>query len=153
LNEDYRDILSALVASGARFLVVGAHALAVHGYPRSTVDLDIWVARTTENAERVWTALASFGAPLDDLDVRIEDLSRPDVVAQFGLPPNRIDILTGVSGLTFDEAWDNRIEESIEGVLVPVLGLADLVRNKRSTGRDKDRADVQGLQGKGDSGG
>ncbi len=148
MNEDYRDILAALVAHRARFLVVGAHALAVHGYPRATVDIDIWVEPTPENAERVWRALASFGAPLDDLDVRVLDLTRLDVVAQFGLPPNRIDILTGVSGLTFDEAWANRIEEPIEGVRVGVLGLEDLVKNKRASGRDRDRADVKGLEGR-----
>jgi hypothetical protein len=148
VNEDYRDILSALVAHHARFLVVGAHALAVHGYPRATVDIDIWVDASPENAERVWSALASFGAPLDDLGLRMKDLTRPDIVAQLGLPPNRIDILTGVSGLSFDEAWANRIEEPIEGVRVPVLGREDLRRNKLASGRDKDRADVKGLEGK-----
>jgi hypothetical protein len=111
VNEDYRDILAALLKQRARFLVVGAHALAVHGYPRATVDIDIWIDASPENAERVWGALAEFGAPLEDLDIRREDLSRLDVVAQFGLPPNRIDILTGVSGLEFDEAWKNRVEE------------------------------------------
>jgi hypothetical protein len=147
VNEDYRDILSALIGQGARFMVVGAHALAAHGYPRATVDIDIWIDATSENAERVWRALAEFGAPLDDLQVRQEDLIRHDVVAQFGLPPNRIDILTGLSGLTFDRAWPNRIEDVVEGVRVPILGLHDLLENKRATGRDKDRADVKGLDG------
>jgi hypothetical protein len=148
MNEDYRDILAALVASHARFLVVGAHALAVHGYPRATVDIDIWVEPSPENAERVWTALAAFGAPLGDLGIQVQDLTRTDVVAQLGLPPNRIDILTGVSGLTFDEAWAARIEEPVEGVRVPVLGLVELLKNKRAAGRDKDRADVNGLEGR-----
>lgn len=148
MNEDYRDILTALVANRARFLVVGAHALAVHGYPRATVDIDIWVEPTPENAERVWRALASFGAPLDDLGVHVQDLTRLDVVAQFGLPPNRIDILTGVSGLTFDQAWPNRVEEPIEGVRVGVLGREDLLKNKQASDRDKDRADVKGLEGR-----
>ena len=148
MNEDYRDILVALVEQDARFLVVGAHALAVHGYPRATVDLDIWIDASPENAQRVWRALAAFGAPLDDLDVTENDLMRPNVVAQFGLPPNRIDILTGVSGLTFETAWHNRIEGTIEEVLVPVISLDDLVKNKRASGRDKDRADLKGLQGK-----
>jgi hypothetical protein len=148
VNEDYRDILAELVASRARFIVVGAHALAVHGYPRATVDIDIWVDPSPENAERVWNALAAFGAPLEDLGIGVQDLTRGDVVAQFGLPPNRIDILTGVSGLTFDEAWATRIEESLEGVRVPMLGLDDLLKNKRASGRDKDRADVKGLEGR-----
>jgi hypothetical protein len=86
VNEDYRDILSALVAHEARFLIVGAHALAVHGYPRATVDIDIWIDATPENAHRVWRALAEFGAPLGDLGVHEKDLTRPNVVAQFGLP-------------------------------------------------------------------
>ena len=148
MNEDYRDILAALLQQDARFLVVGAHALAVHGYPRATVDLDIWIQSTPDNARRVWQALAGFGAPLDDLDVTESDLTRPNVVAQFGLPPNRIDILTGISGLTFEAAWPNRVEGELEGVTVPVLGLDDLVANKRASGRDKDRADLKGLQGR-----
>ena len=148
MNEDYRDILAALLAQEARFLVVGAHALAAHGYPRATVDLDIWIAASSDNARRVWRALALFGAPLADLDVQEADLTRPDVVAQFGLPPNRIDILTGVSGLSFDDAWQNRVEATLEGVRVPVLGLDDLVANKVASGRDKDRADLKGLEGK-----
>ena len=148
MNEDYHDILAALVAHKVRFLIVGAHALAVHGYPRSTVDIDIWIDATEENAARVWRALAEFGAPLDDLNVRQQDLTRHNVVIQFGLPPNRIDLLTGVSGLTFDQAWANRVEDSLEAVPVPVLGLADLIENKRATGRHKDLADVRGVEGK-----
>ncbi len=148
MNEDYRDILIALVAQDARFIVVGAHALAVHGYPRAAVDLDIWIQSTPENARRVWKALAAFGAPLEDLEVTERDLNRPNVVAQFGLPPNRIDILTGLSGLTFDAAWPNRVEAEIEGVRVAVLGLDDLIANKKASGRDRDRADVKGLEGR-----
>jgi hypothetical protein len=148
VNEDYRDFLAALVAEEVRFLVVGAHALAVHGYPRATVDIDIWVESNPENAERVWRALAAFGAPVDDLDIDRQDFTRPDVVAQFGLPPNRIDVLTGVSGLTFEEAWKRRVEAPVEGVTVPVLGVEDLVTNKLASGRDKDRADVRGLEGR-----
>ena len=148
MNEDYRDILAALVAEQARFLVVGAHALAVHGYPRATVDIDIWIEPSAENAERVWRALAAFGAPLDDLDIDQHDFTRPDVVAQLGLPPNRIDILTGVSGLTFEGAWTRRVEAPVEGVTVPVLGIDDLVTNKKASGREKDRADIRGLEGR-----
>jgi hypothetical protein len=148
VNEDYRDILAALVAEHTRFLVVGAHALAVHGYPRATVDIDIWVEPSAENADRVWRALAAFGAPLDELDIDRQDFTRPDVVAQLGLPPNRIDILTGVSGLTFEAAWNRRVEAPIEGITVPVRGIEDLVANKAASGREKDRADIRGLQGR-----
>jgi hypothetical protein len=148
VNEDYRDILTALIRHEARFLLVGAHALAVYGYPRATVDIDIWIDPSPENAERVWLALAEFGAPLQDLKIRQADFTRPDVVAQFGLPPYRIDILTGVTGLTFEHAWNNRNEESLEGLRVPVISRADLIANKTATGREKDRADIRGLEGK-----
>lgn len=148
MNQDYHDILAALVAQGARFIVVGAHALAAHGYPRATVDLDLWIDPTPDNARRVWRALAEFGAPLDDLSIRESDLTRPDIVAQFGLPPNRLDILTGVTGLTFQPAWERRIERLLEGVTVPMLGLNELIENKRATGRERDRADLKGLEGK-----
>jgi hypothetical protein len=148
VNDDYRDILAALVRQDARFLIVGAHALAAHGYPRATVDIDIWIAPTPENAQRVWRALAEFGAPLQDLSIRESDFTRPDIVAQFGLPPNRIDMLTGVTGLTFERAWQNRIEDVVEGVRVPLLGFDDLLANKRATGRVKDLADVKGLEGR-----
>src|SRR6185369_14866762 len=100
-------MLSALSGAGADFLVVGAHALAVHGHPRATGDLDIWVRATPENAQRVWGALASFGVPLADLV--IADLSAPGIVFQMGLPPSRIDILTDITGVTFEDAWPRRV--------------------------------------------
>lgn len=143
--EDFRDLLIELVKAKARFLIVGAHALGVHGVPRATVDLDIWIDASQENAERVWAALAAFGAPLDSLQIQETDLTQPDVVAQFGLPPYRIDIMTGVSGLSFDEAWPGRVEDLFEDVRVPFLGREALIRNKRASGRTKDLADLEAL--------
>ena len=143
--DDFSDVLRELVAAGARFLVVGAHALSAHGVPRATVDLDIWVRPDEANARLVYDALARFGAPLESLEVSPADLTRPDVVAQFGLPPYRIDVLTSVSGLTFDAAWDDRIEGEVEGVRVPILGLASFIQNKRASGRRKDLADLESL--------
>jgi hypothetical protein len=143
--EDFRDLLAEFVKADVRFLVVGAHAVGAHGVPRATVDLDVWIARTPDNASRVWTALAAFGAPLETLGIQAADFVRPDLVAQFGLPPFRIDILTGVSGVTFDEAWPNRIEADCEGVRVPFLGRAELIRNKLASGRSKDLADIESL--------
>jgi hypothetical protein len=113
------------------------------------VDIDIWIDPSPENAERVWAALAAFGAPMEDLGIRVQDLTRKDVVVQFGLPPNRIDILTGVSGLSFDEAWGRHVEAPVEGVRVPVIGRDALLKNKRASGRDKDRGDANGLEGRG----
>lgn len=136
-------MLSALSAAGAEFLVVGAHALAAHGVPRATGDLDLWVRASAENAERVWEALEQFGAPLHDLT--IDDLSRPDVVFQIGVVPQRIDLLTSITGVTFDDAWKNRVHVEIGELEVPVLGRSELVRNKRAVGRARDLADIEEL--------
>jgi hypothetical protein len=140
MNRDFAEMLSALCAAGAEFLVVGAHALAAHGVPRATGDLDLWVRPTPENADRVLEALRRFGAPLFDLTR--EDLTSAEVVFQIGLPPSRIDLLTSVTGLAFDDAWRNRITITVGTLAIPVLGRADFVANKRATGRDKDLSDL-----------
>ncbi len=145
--EDFRDLLGELLRANARFLIVGAHALSVHGVPRATVDLDVWIDASPENAARVWKALAAFGAPLASLQISESDLVRPDTVAQFGLPPWRIDILTGISGVTFDEAWPERVEDAFDDVRVPFIGRAAFIRNKRASGRLKDLADIESLGG------
>lgn len=145
MHGDFRDIVAELVASGARFLIVGAHALGVHGVPRATADLDLWIDRSPENVERVWRALAAFGAPLDSLGIQPADLTKPDIVAQFGIPPYRIDILTGISGVTFDEAWHDRLEETFADVRAPFIGREAFVKNKRASARKKDLADLESL--------
>lgn len=103
MNRDFAEMLSALSEAGAEFLVVGAHALAAHGVARATGDLDVWVNSTSENAVRVITALTAYGAPLADLTV--DDLTRPDTVFQIGVVPSRVDILSGISGVQFADAW------------------------------------------------
>ena len=146
MTDDWLDLLGVLVASEVRFLVVGAHALAVHGVPRGTQDLDVWIDPAPGNAGRAWSALASFGAPLSALGVTRDDLQRPGLVIQLGLPPDRIDVLTGITGIeTFADAWDDRVEHVIRGLRVPFLGRATLLRNKRASGRRKDLADVEAL--------
>jgi hypothetical protein len=148
VTEDWLDVLVALLEAGARFLVVGAHALAVHGVPRATQDLDIWVEPAPENADRVWDALIHFGAPLDDLGVDRNDFIRPATVVQLGLPPNRIDILTGITGITdFEEAWVARTEREIGNHMIPFIGCETLIANKRAAGRLKDLADIEALGG------
>jgi hypothetical protein len=144
VNRDFAEILSELSAAGADFLVVGAHALAVHGVPRATGDLDIWVRPTVDNADLVMNALRRFGAPLFDLTR--DDLTRPDTVFQIGLPPMRVDILSGISGVDFADAWDRRIVVTIEGQDVPVLSREDFVANKRAAGRAKDLLDLSLLE-------
>lgn len=145
MNRDFLDLLAAFLAADVRFLVVGAHAMAVHGVPRATGDLDVWIAPGPENAERAWSAVARFGAPLASLGVTRADFGRPDQVVQIGLPPRRIDILTSISGVGFEEAWPERAIHEVEGLAVPFLGRAALVRNKRASGRAKDIADLEAL--------
>jgi hypothetical protein len=144
VNRDFVEMLQELSAAGADFLVVGAHALAAHERPRATGDLDIWVRATPENAQRVWKALVQFGAPL--LDLTLEDLSMPGITFQMGQVPQRIDILTDISGVTFEEAWPNRLPIEGDGVRYAVIGKADLIRNKRATARPKDLVDADNLE-------
>lgn len=145
-DDDWTDALAALAGAGARFLVVGAHAMAVHGVPRGTQDLDVWIDPSEENAERVWRGLATFGAPLEALGISRGDLSRRGTVIQLGLPPNRIDLLTAISGVPdFEAAWAERVDHAFGGRPVPFLGRATLIRNKRESGRRKDLADLEAL--------
>jgi hypothetical protein len=137
--------LCELSAADARFLIVGGYAVALHGRPRATKDLDVWVEASTENAGRVFQALRAFGAPLHGLTER--DFATPDVALQIGVPPQRVDVLTRVSGVAFEEAWPNRVEVTLGPDLrCAFVGLADLLRNKRAAGRPQDLADVDALE-------
>lgn len=143
-NQDFRDMLVALNDASVDYLVVGAYAVAAHGFPRATGDLDIWVRADAESAPKVLSALQAFGAPLHE--IKETDFASPSVVFQIGIPPGRIDLLTIVSGLEFDSAWNNRISLTIDDVTFPVIGRADLIANKLATGRPKDLADIAGLE-------
>jgi hypothetical protein len=144
LARDFRDLLQSFVDREVRFLVVGAYALAIHGRPRATGDLDVWVEATAENAARAYEALEEFGAPLRELSR--DDLAHPGTVFQIGLPPLRIDVLTRITGVEFSAAWERRIEADFEGVRVPVIGREDFLVNKRATGRTRDLADAESLE-------
>ena len=144
MNQDFAEMLAALSGAGADYLVIGAHAVAVHANPRATGDLDLWIRPTTANAERVWRALESFGAPLHELER--DDLVAHDLVFQIGVAPNRIDILTTIGGVTFDEAWPRRAVVSLWGQPVPVIGREDLIASKRAAGRPQDLADIVALE-------
>jgi hypothetical protein len=144
MNRDFVEMLSALSAENAEFLLVGAHALSVYGVPRSTGDMDIWVGATAENAARVWRALESFGAPLVELSP--SDFTQSETVFQFGVPPNRIDFLTTLSGLEFPGAWQRRRMVTVEGIEVPVIAREDFIANKRAVGRPKDLSDLALLE-------
>jgi hypothetical protein len=143
MNPDFVDLLRAFIAGDVRFLVVGAYALAHHGRPRATGDLDVWVEAEPANAERVMRALQAFGAPLGD--VTAADFARPGIVLQIGVPPVRIDLLTELTGLQFADAWLSREPGRFGSLTVDFLGRDDFIRNKRATGRSKDLGDIEGL--------
>lgn len=146
LNEDFLDLLTAFVEESVEFLLVGAFALAANGAPRFTGDLDVWVRPDPVNAERVLRGLRRFGAPVDVHGLGVEDLGRAGSIYQMGLPPRRIDVLTQIDGVTFDDAWRGRIVVRIGDVTMPFLGLRELVRNKRAAGRPKDLLDIELLR-------
>ena len=146
LSPDFRDLLIELADAGADFLLVGGFAVAFHGHQRATKDIDVLVRPTPENASKVFAGLRSFGAPLTSLDVSENDLASYDGVVQFGSPPNRIDILTSISGITFDEALAGSMEFDLEGRTITVIGLDALLKNKRAAGRDQDLIDVTVLE-------
>lgn len=144
LTPDFRDALSAFNDAGVEYLVVGAFAMAAHGMPRTTGDIDFWVRTTSENAERVRRALAAFGAPSEMFEG--EDLTAPDLILQVGVVPDRLDVITGIEGVTFDEAWPARHVVELDGVEMPVLSPEHLLQNKRAAGRPKDLVDVGVLE-------
>ena len=144
LNEDYKDILHALSDENVRFLLVGAYALAAHGYPRTTMDIDIWVMPSPENADAVLRALQRFGASLQNLTK--EDLQKDGTIFQIGVAPRRIDIITAASGLQFEPAYQHSIQLNIEEMEVRIPSIDDLILNKKATGRTKDLADIEILE-------
>lgn len=146
LNEDFRDLLVEFSDEGVEFLLVGAFAVAFHGVPRATGDMDVFVRASKENAKRVHAALARFGAPLENAGVVPADFETPGMVYQMGLPPRRIDVLTEISGVTFGEAWESRQAAELEGRTIAIIGRDDLLRNKLASGRPKDIADVARLR-------
>lgn len=144
LNRDFTDILSAFFEESVEFLVVGGYAMAFHGFVRATGDINLWIRCSEENSQRAWRALQKFGAPLFDLDIK--DLQTPGMVFQIGLVPSRIDIITQIDGVEFDEAWKDRKSVEIQGLQIPIIGKSQLLINKKSTGRPKDRNDALWLE-------
>jgi hypothetical protein len=145
MNPDFVDLLRAFNDHEVSYLVVGAYALAAHGRPRATGDLDVWIKPDAANAARVMRALGAFGAPLDQISA--DDFASPGIVFQMGLPPGRIDVLTTLTALTFDEAWATRVEGALGAVPVSFIGREAFIRNKRATGRARDLGDVESLLG------
>lgn len=144
LNKDLREFIGLLNSTKVDYLIVGGHAVAFHGYPRFTGDIDFWVRRSIENAERLDRVLRDFG--FSNVGIKAADFLEPEAVIQLGRPPNRIDILTSIDGNVFEEAWESRIVADFDGLSVAFIGKKDLIKNKKATGRPQDLADIQKLE-------
>lgn len=143
LNSDFKEFIQLLNIHEIEYLVVGGYALAYHGRPRFTGDIDFWIAVSSENARKFMEVLKEFG--FGNLALTAEVFSREDVVVQFGYEPNRIDILTSVTGLQFEDCFQRSVKANLDGLLVNFIHLEDLKRNKASTGRKKDLDDLENL--------
>jgi hypothetical protein len=144
LNQDFKEFIQSLNDNAVRYLLVGGYAVALHGYPRYTKDLDVWVESTAENAARIIKALQQFG--FGSLDLKESDFTTPDQVVQLGYPPNRIDILTSLTGVEFSDCYASRVTEEIDGISVSFIDLENLKKNKKAAGRHQDLADVENLE-------
>jgi len=144
ISSDYRDLLSIFNAAGVRYLIVGGYAVMIHTEPHYTKDLDIWIDRTDTNAQRLFDALARFGAPLEGLQPA--DFTEAEVFYQIGMEPVRIDIMTSVTGLEFVSAWERRLIVDFDGESAGVLSREDLLLSKKAAGRLRDRKHIRSLQ-------
>jgi hypothetical protein len=144
LNEDYKDILQIFSKNRVRFLVVGAYAMAVYGYPRATGDFDIWVEASVENSERIYKSLLDFGAYVKDIDEKT--FAEKEIIFQIGVIPRRIDIITHIDGVDFTAAYKTKQIILLENLEIPFLSKENLIKNKESTGRLKDKADADSLK-------
>jgi hypothetical protein len=144
LSQDFKEFIQSLNDNAVRYLVVGGYAVALHGYPRYTKDLDVWVEGTAENATKILKTLRQFG--FGTLDLKEADFVVPDQVVQLGYPPNRIDILTSLSGVVFSECYPTHVTAEIDGVSASFIDLENLKKNKKATGRHQDLADIENLE-------
>lgn len=144
LNEDYKDMLQILLDNDVKFLIVGAYALAAYGYPRATGDFDIWVEASPENSIRILASLVSFGSPTSGLTEHT--FREKGIIFQIGFAPRRIDIITHIDGVDFENAYPSRNIIVMEGLNLPFISKENLIKNKKSTGRDKDRVDAKHLE-------
>jgi hypothetical protein len=144
LNKDYKEMLQLLLEEQVDFILVGAYALAAHGYPRATGDIDIWVRADEINSINIYRALERFGAPVDQITVN--DFTNEGIVFQIGVTPRRIDIITHLDGVSFGEADEDKVIVEVEGLKLPILSFDKLIKNKLSTGRERDALDVKLLK-------
>ena len=144
LNKDYRDMVECLQGEGVEFMLVGGYAVALHGWPRMTFDIDFWIMANPQNAAAVLRTLKAFGAPL--MDLKEEDFHRPGIVFQIGTEPQRIDILSAISGVAYEDAVSRAVRMEVDGLSLKVIALDDLIANKRASGRPKDIVDAMTLE-------
>ena len=144
LNEDYKEMLQILLNNKVKFLIVGAYAMGVHGYPRATGDFDIWVENSLENSKNIYRSLSEFGVPLSEI---LEDtFTKKGIIFQIGVAPRRIDIITYIDGVNFEEAYKTKETIKLENLPLPFLSKENLIKNKQSTGREKDKLDIKYLK-------
>jgi len=144
LNQDFREFIQSLNDSEVRYLVVGGYAVALHGHPRYTNDIDIWIESTSENASRIIRALEQFG--FASLGLKEEDFLVQNQIVQLGYPPNRIDLLTAIPGVDFPSCHRDRVDVETDGVRVSFINLENLRKNKKASGRPQDLADLENLK-------
>ncbi len=144
LNQDFKEFLELLNANEVKYLVIGGYALAAHGCPRYTKDIDIWIERESENASKIVEVLNQFG--FASLSISVDDLITPEYVVQLGYPPSRIDLITDADGVKFSECYPNKVQISIDEVLVNFIDKQNLIKNKRASGRTQDKADIEALE-------
>ncbi|MFP4486442.1 MAG: hypothetical protein ACLFOC_05740 [Campylobacterales bacterium] len=143
LNQDYRDIIALFNYHDVKYLLVGAYAMTFFGYARSTFDIDIWIANDKHNATNCTKALQDFGVPFD---ISEKDIEKPYSIIQIGVAPNRIDILTDIDGVEFEEAWNKRVTKTSDDFTINILTLEDIIKNKESSKRPKDKLDALELK-------
>lgn len=144
LNQDYREMLSLLLGNNVEFLLVGAYALAAHGIPRATGDIDIFVKPNSNNAINLFKTFGEFGVSIENIS--IDDFAKPEIIFQIGVAPRRIDIITKIDGLTFEEAAKGKKMVNIGNMVIPVISVNNLIINKSATGREKDKIDAKNLK-------
>ncbi len=146
LNEDYKEMLQILLNNEVKFLVVGAYAMGAYGYPRATGDFDIWAEASPDNSRKIYKSLSEFGASLSDITK--DTFTKKGIIFQIGVAPRRIDIITHIDGVNFHEAYKSRKSIEIENLSIPFISKENLIKNKQSTGREKDRLDANYLKKK-----
>ena len=144
LSRDFKEFIELLNAHNVKYLIVGGYAVAFHGYPRYTKDLDVWIELSLENADKILEALEKFG--FGSLDLKLEDFLEDDQIIQLGYPPNRINILTTFKDLKFEDCYKARIDVEIQGLHINFIDIESLKKNKRATGRPQDLADAENLE-------